>query len=296
MTEVVFVCDEGVGVGLGHRRRCEAVASELQLVGLDSVIVASMKGIVAAPVVVVDSYRVRADDRRWFVPDQVIAIDDLDRDLAVDVVVLPAPGARAATYRNATVVLAGAAYSIVDPGLRGIVGCDDVETAYRPARIVVTMGAADHDGVGQVVARRCAASMPNAIVQLVVGPWGDQSIPPGVEPVWCTNGLGAVLAHADVVVTAGGVTLLESLALGRPTVAIVTADNQVANVNAVLQAGAALGAQRLNANDAVAAILGDIAIQKRLQQAGRSLIDGRGAQRVAASVATLCTAKSVTGA
>ena len=52
MTEVVFVCDEGAGVGLGHRRRCEAVARELQRHGIDSAIVPAMNGIVAAPVVV----------------------------------------------------------------------------------------------------------------------------------------------------------------------------------------------------------------------------------------------------
>ena len=292
MTEVVFVCDEGAGVGLGHRRRCEAVARELQRHGIDSAIVPAMNGIVAAPVVVVDSYRVRADDRRWFVPDHVVAIDDLDRDLAVDVAVLPAPAAIAAKYHNATLVLAGAAYSIVDSSLRDVATPEDFGVVGRAPRVVVTMGGADHDGVGQFIARRCAQRLPNAVVQLVVGPWGDQSTPRGVESVWCPDGLSAVLAHADVVVTAGGVSLLESLALGRPTVVLTTAENQTSNVDAVVAAGAAIAAQRLTAHEAVLALLDDPARRSKLSRQSRALIDGRGAQRVAAAVANLCTAHS----
>ncbi len=295
MTEVVFVCDEGAGVGLGHRRRCEAVAYELALLGIDSVIVPSMQGIVAAPVVVVDSYRARADDRRWIVPDHVVAIDDLDRDLAVDIVVLPAPAAICARHSKAKVVLAGASYSLVDPMLRALDVSQDFEAAGRSARVVVTMGAADHEGVGQIIARRCAERCPDAAVQLVVGPWGDQSTPPGVQPVWCDVGLGDLLAQADVVVTAAGVTLLESLTLGRPTIAVATAANQVANIDAVRAAGAAWAESAVSACDAVAALLADPAARSRLSQRGRALIDGRGAQRVAASVAKLCTTRSAVG-
>ena len=35
----ILVCDEGPGVGLGHRRRCEAIAGELRRVGFSPAIV-----------------------------------------------------------------------------------------------------------------------------------------------------------------------------------------------------------------------------------------------------------------
>ena len=66
----------------------------------------------------VDSYRVRADDRSRVRADLVIAIDDLERDLAVDLVIDPDPGADARVHSTAAAVVAGAPYALVDPGLR----------------------------------------------------------------------------------------------------------------------------------------------------------------------------------
>ncbi len=282
MTAVVLVCDEGAGSGLGHRHRCEAIAKELKSLGFQPVVVTSGRGVMAAPIVVVDSYRFRADDRHCFVPGYVIAIDDLERDLAVDIAVLPAPGATGSAYRNARRVLAGARYSIVDPSL---VPARNLAT--RTPRVLVTMGASDTGGIGARIASECALALPGAEIRLVIGPWGDQSTPSKVTPVFVSNGLAEELNCATVAVTAGGVTLLEAMALGCPTVAIATAPNQRSNVDAAANAGAVRAADVSTAAAITADLMGDESAQVQLSQAGSDLIDAKGASRVAEAIAQL---------
>ena len=49
MTPVLLVCDEGPGAGLGHRRRCEAIATALRAQGIAAAVVPSGAGVFAAP-------------------------------------------------------------------------------------------------------------------------------------------------------------------------------------------------------------------------------------------------------
>ncbi len=289
----VLVCDEGPGVGLGHRRRCEAVAAELRTVGFSPAIVAAGRGVIAAPVVVVDSYRFRADDRKHFVPDVVVAIDDLDRDLDVDILVLPAPGVamnlgeREAPQRltRDRLQLAGAKFSLIDQAMCAV---ESVPITDAVQRVFVTMGAADAAGIGADIAADLAAGRGvggGIDVRLVVGQWGSDTVPMGVTGVFGQRSLVDELAHADIVVTAGGVTLLESLAMGRPTVVVPTAANQNANVAACVAAGAAVEANATSAATLARALMYDTAHRASIGAAGRLLIDGRGAQRVAATLA-----------
>ena len=93
-------------------------------------------------------------------------------------------------------------------------------------RVLVTTGAADEAGVGAHLAATIRSVAPDVEVRLVVGPWGSTTVPSGVVPVHAPAGLTDEMAAASIVVTAGGVALLESCALGRPTIAVPIADNQ----------------------------------------------------------------------
>ena len=283
MTPVLLVCDEGPGAGLGHRRRCEAIATALRAQGIAAAVVPSGAGVFAAPVLVVDSYRFRADDRHRFVPDVLVALDDLERDLDVDLVVIPAPdgltGYESTARRR---VLCGAEVALVDPRVaaRGVAPLrPDVE------RILVTMGAADSTGVGASIAGDLVEARPDLDIRLVVGPWGARDVPAGVTSVIAPEGLVEELAAADVVVTAGGVTLLEALVMGRPTVAVAVADNQLANVRAAGAAGAAAVATREHAAAMALRLIDDASRRAALHAAGPVVIDGAGARRVADAIA-----------
>ena len=286
-TEVVFVHDAEAEAGLGHRRRVEALATEVRRRG-GSVRVQPVDGPVRAPAIVVDSYRTRADDRTWYDADVVGAIDDLERDLAVDVLVDPSPGATAASHRRAHVVLAGADYALVDPALHAVAAYPITNDV---GRVLVTTGAADRAGVGVRIARALSASSRDCEVRLVVGPWGSQVVPPGVTAVRATSGLADELARADLVVTAGGVTLLESLVLGRPTVCVIVAENQRRAFEAVVAAGAAVGAVPDAAASEVGALLVAPERRRELAARARKVVDGRGAARVADAIVAALAAR-----
>jgi spore coat polysaccharide biosynthesis predicted glycosyltransferase SpsG len=291
---IYLVFDEGTGVGLGHRRRMEALGAELTSRGHHCAYVAldaTSTAAVAADVVVVDSYRMRADDARFARSRVVSAVDDLARDLAVGLVVDPSPGAIGAAHRRARRVLAGAAYALV-PEL----DADITETAVeRPVeRVLVTAGAADTEGIGARLAGALAACALSADghaveIRLVVGPWGAPDVPDRVVPVYAPDGLGRELASASVVVTAGGVTLLESCRLGRPIVALALADNQRQAVYGLEHLDAVLVATPDSVVDAVGSLIADQDRRSGLAAAARAAIDGKGPARVADTLEQLAS-------
>jgi len=278
--------DEGSGVGLGHRRRMEALGAELTIRGHDCVFVAldaTSTAAVSADVAVVDSYRVRADDAMFARAGVVSAVDDLARDLAVGLVVDPSPGAIGAAHRRARRVLAGAAYALV-PELDAAISEAAVEQPV--ARVLVTVGAADTEGIGARIARtlaECALTADGHPVEirLVVGPWGASEVPDRVVPVYAPDGLGRELACASVVVTAGGVTLLESCRVGRPIVALALADNQRQAVYGLEHLDAVVAATPDSVVDAVRSLIADQERRSALSRAARAAIDGKGPARVA---------------
>src|SRR5437868_6657859 len=209
---VLIAFDEGPGVGLGHRRRCEGLVAALHPLGVDADLCVLGDEPIVGEVVLVDSYRIRADDTARIAAEKVVAIDDIERDLEVDLVVDPDPGADARVHKRAEIVLAGAPYALVDPDLRtyrtaGLTG--DVR------RVLVSAGGADAEGYGARVASELADALPDAQIRLVVGPWGRESDDDRIVQVHAPDGLGLELAAADLVVTAGGVTMLEACCLGR---------------------------------------------------------------------------------
>jgi spore coat polysaccharide biosynthesis predicted glycosyltransferase SpsG len=285
---VLLAFDEGPGAGLGHRRRMEALADELRARGVRVALSPLSRGgaMVAARVAVVDSYRVRADDPARVRAGAVVAIDDLGRDLAVDLVVDPSPGATGAPHRRAARVLAGAAYALaavppVPAVPAGAAPCD---------RILVTTGAADAGGIGAAIARGIAAAVPDAEVRLVVGPWGSRTVPAGVVAVHAPDGLAGELAAAPVVVTAGGVALLEACLLGRAIVAVAVAGNQRQAVTGLAEAGAVVASTPQEAPDAARALAADAPRRAALAAAARRALDGKGPARVADAIEELTRA------
>jgi spore coat polysaccharide biosynthesis predicted glycosyltransferase SpsG len=276
VTLAVLAYDYGPGTGMGHRRRMEALASALAHSGM-GVECRRADGPLEGDVVVVDSYRRRADDAdvdaRF-----VAAVDDLCRDLGVHLVVDPTPGADVAVHRRARRVLAGAPFALVTGGKVG-----RAVTA-PPQHVLVTTGAADERGTGHDVALDLATLGRGLAIRLVTGPWGCIDVPTGVEGVQAMDGLDEQLEWADIVVTAGGVTMLEAMRAGRAVVALVTADNQRRAVDGAAAAGAVIRSDVDTAAADVARLLDDSSAVHRLGAAATDLIDGRGAERVASAL------------
>lgn len=287
MTLVDLVFDEGPTIGLGHRRRMEALGVALGQRGA-AVRLRPTGALFPDPpaeVTVVDSYQQRADNGS-FGAGRLVAVDDLNRDLAVDLLVRPCPVSGEPVAERATRVLLGFEYALLAPH-----DAPGDEPGPAAQRILVTLGGSDVDGFGAAVASATARRLPSAEVRHAPGPWSQRSNDPLVMTADASNGLGDELASAEIIVTAGGVTMLESLALGRPTVVVVTADNQVAQARAVDAADAAQVLDRAATVEevvgAVQVLLSDEPLRVAMGERGRVLIDGRGADRVAEAVLEL---------
>ena len=87
-----------------------------------------------------------------------------------------------------------------------------------------------------------------------------------------------LLSRADIVITNGGTTLYESLALGRPTAAIAQNGFEEAVIDQISAMGGCIKAEGDSWLDA---ILSDSDRRLSLSEKGGSLIDGLGCQRVA---------------
>ena len=296
MTAALLLHDEGPTAGLGHRTRMTALADALRRHGVGASRTAiGPSGLPEGPavdvdVVVVDSYEHRAD--AVVSGALVVAVDDLDRDLAVDLVVIPAgDAAEEGTDRRARRArreLRGLRYALMSapapqtpqPGAN-----------HGEGTVLVSLGAADRSGLGAEIAERIADRYDGARVIHVPGPWSVPTSHPRVAVESDVTDLGPHLDAATVVVSAGGVTMLESLLRGRPTVVVPTAANQSTAVESVRAADAAVvlrGAFRAgDAADAVIDLLAEPARRTELGRRAAGLIDGRGADRVAEAVLEL---------
>lgn len=163
-----------------------------------------------------------------------------------------------------------------------------------PARIVAVFGGTDPFGAAPVVlSALLATGVPlevtvvtnqSEIVREVFGHAG-----PGqrVQTVAPHPDFGALVADADLVLSASGSSVWELLCMGIPTAVVCVADNQVAGYRQCLDHEVVAGLGQLGHFDAVSAtatltaLLADPDARDGLAARGLRLVDGRGRERVA---------------
>ena len=321
---VAFVTDAGGEAGLGHFKRCAALARALGARGCavdalvsgprDAGLAAVAPGLAVTPLdwwgapgrvleavagrgveaFVVDSYHtdeaLLATLRRAAL---VVAIDDLaDRPLPVDAVVNGAWHAERLVYRveTATRRLLGPRYALLD---RAFAEAPARVIAERVGRVLVTLGGATPAAETALAVAAVRAALPAARLDVLGGlvPAGAAAAP-GVTRHGAVPSLRPLLLAADLAVTAGGMTLYECLATGTPAVAVGLADNQRPNLEHLGAAGLVVTADFATLTPAVARVAADRALRERLGAAGRGAIDGGGADRVADELARLLAART----
>jgi len=122
---------------------------------------------------------------------------------------------------------------------------------------------------------------------LVAGPWGSAEVPDGVERLDGTGGISEALAGADIVVTAGGVTMLEAMRLGRPVIAVMTAENQRRYIETAQRLGAVDRSTVEEVAAAALALVRDPGRRGLLARRAGGIIDGGGPDRVAVALLAL---------
>lgn len=254
-----------------------------------------------ADVLLVDSYEL---DGGYFAAlgSQVgllAAIDDLaDRHLPVDLIA------------NGSVYAAGLRYSAL-PRTRLLLGPEYMllrrEFAQEPGRefreqvgrILVTLGGSDPWRLTPLLARLVIEALGSAALDVVIGPFftnaeeiealaGQQA---DVRLHHDPQDMRGLMLGADLAITGGGQTTYELAATGTPAIAICLADNQRLNLESWAKAGALLFAGQAGERDLgakVSSALGLLAAnpgqRRQMSRAGRSLVDGLGAQRVAGAI------------
>lgn len=191
----------------------------------------------------------------------------------------------------------GPAYAILRPAMRRL---RRQSPRLTPRRILVALGGGPRAALAARLARQIAARHPALVVGVAGGFLGGARgcRIEGVEGV-APPAFDAALASADLIVTAGGVTLFEACSLGVPAVAVAVVPSQRPTVADVAARGAAIDAGLLSGRpapaacarvvEAVSELLADPAGRLRLARNGRRLVDGRGAERVAAEIRRLAS-------
>src|SRR5207237_858315 len=178
---VVYITEAGPVVGLGHLRRCQALATALRRRGAGA--------------------RFRID---------------------------------AATL--------GPEYSLVAPALAS---SPARVTAEIVGRVLLTLGGSATPSALATAVAAVRRAVPSATVDVALGLYADD-LPDDGGLVIAHRGqrsLRELIRHADLAVTAGGMTLYECLATGTPAVGLCCADHQRLNIEALRRAGPGVSAE-----------------------------------------------------
>jgi spore coat polysaccharide biosynthesis predicted glycosyltransferase SpsG len=183
---------------------------------------------------------------------------------------------------NGLPALLGPAFALVDPRFSAL---PDRGRDQPVRKILVTFGRIDPDNATELVLEaliRAGTGAKITVVSSAASPHAEtiaervRTLGGAAHLVLDAPDLVPLLAETDLVVGAGGVSLMERIAAGIPSVTLAVAENQRLFVDGAARAGATLaGSTDLDT------LLGDAGVRARMSEAGRQIIDGGGATRVA---------------
>jgi spore coat polysaccharide biosynthesis predicted glycosyltransferase SpsG len=166
-----------------------------------------------------------------------------------------------------------------------------VTRSSRSAGVLVAMGGSDPHGATVPLAEALVAA--GVAVSVVLGPGYSGGVPRGVHDVVRPDGFTAAFSRCAVLVAAYGQVLLEACYLGVPAIAVVLTADQLINASTFCAHGTALmvdGSHGTAAGGllrAVARLTDHPEAGRALAERGPQLVDGLGAQRVAAAIRQL---------
>ena len=199
--------------------------------------------------------------------------------------------------------------SLLAPGCRTLFGprfamlrdefcCPAIEIKPQARRVLVNFGGFDA-AMQTYHAMQALADFVELEVDFVAGAdnpaWAQMQVMAASRPHWRLHSFVSdfyrLMTEADLFVGAGGGTSWERAAMGLPTICIAVSNNQQANGEVMAAAGAHvfMGAREQVSVEqlrlAIGFVAGNQGLRQSLAQQSRLLVDGRGAQRVAATLA-----------
>ncbi len=295
--------DASTQIGMGHVMRCLALAQAWQDRGgkvifftdelpaalqqrleAEKMEIRASSGVVGE-CIILDGYHFTPEQRQAFkqAGRPLLIVDDLaDSDLsAADLVLNHNAYATAAMYPGQR-SLCGSRFTLLR---REFASPPPRTTFLSTARtVLITMGGSDpHNDTLAVLQQLTACTDLHRRVLIGAANAHAESLRalPGIELLIQPPNLPAIMQQADVTITAAGSTCWELASLGVPMLLKVIADNQQGIADYLVSHAAG----RLFDLDALRELLADAGARQTLAQNARSLVDGRGASRVAENLA-----------
>jgi spore coat polysaccharide biosynthesis protein SpsF len=170
--------------------------------------------------------------------------------------------------------------------------------AQMPVQVLVTMGASDPRDFTRLALKAAMRMTMPARLRFIIGPnfanprgVADQIETAGFEAIGNVADLAAEFARADLALISFGVTAYEMAALGVPSLYLALSEDHGRSASAFCQAG--MGDIVAPDVDGIASALGrlieDRDRRRAMSEAGRTMIDGQGAARIAAELAADCS-------
>lgn len=160
----------------------------------------------------------------------------------------------------------------------------------RVRDLLIVLGGGDGWGLAGAAVEAAARALPRARIHVVLGPLAEplKTERKNVLAYRDLPHLRTLIESADAAVSAGGQTLYELAFIGTPTVAVNLGKDQGDNIRGLEKAGAVVSIgegkdKRFKKNLATELTRMDIrpALRRGMSEAGRKLLDGQGAFRVA---------------
>jgi UDP-2,4-diacetamido-2,4,6-trideoxy-beta-L-altropyranose hydrolase len=172
-------------------------------------------------------------------------------------------------------------------------------------RVLVTTGGSDTSDLSLTFVGWIRQVMGQVAIDAIVGPYfapgtiaaleraaeADPRLALHRDP----HDLRAIMLGADVAVTGGGQTTYELAATGTPAIAVSVADNQRSNLRGLLARGALVWVGDAGAADlrersmqSLKELSGNPGARQEMSRAALTVVDGKGAARVAAEMLKLC--------
>jgi len=236
----------------------------------------------------------RSFARRIFVIDD-LANRSLDCDLLLDQTLGRSAEAYRALVPAGCTILAGSQFAMLRPEfvLQRPAALERRKAAGPVESILVSMGATDPDGNTLPVVEQLLEVAPDCRLDVVLGPGaasleGLRALEVRAQSVRLhvnTDRMADLMRDADLAIGAAGMTSWERCCLGLPVIALVMADNQRTGAMNLEAVGAAVVVDQVDAiAPAVAGLLSDPSRLARMSAAAFAVVDGRGADRVAAAM------------
>ena len=323
--KVLFRADASAVIGIGHVARCLTLAAELAARGVQvsfacrelpghqmvRIVEAGHEVLRVAPDdefaclaqgpvfdwIIVDHYQLDARwetrARQW--ARRIMVIDDLadrahDCDLLLDQNFTASEALYQPLVPSSCRLVLGPQHALLRPAFRQ----GRTPQADGSRQVLVSFGGFDQAGM-TLKTLQALAGIEGVAVQCIAGQASTDLLAlralveqhPGWVLLPFVHDLPERMAGAALFVGAGGGTTWERAAMGLPSLCVSVADNQLANAEALANAGVHryLGqAEQVTVDalrQAIAALLDDAALRQDFALRSRALVDGFGARRVA---------------